>query len=83
MNKESKERLHFFLQMEEVLREMNQEEVVDCSEATMRCMIHILRELRINLFRVEVARIERLRDEGKITPKEAVHRKALLRKRWR
>jgi hypothetical protein len=83
MNKESKERLHFFLQMEEVLREMNQEEVVDCSEATMRCMKHILRELRINLFRVEVARIERLRDEGKITPKEAVHRKALLRKRWR
>ena len=83
MNKESKERLHFFLQMEEVLREMNQEEVVDCSEATMRCIKHILRELRINLFRVEVARIERLRDEGKITPKEAVHRKALLRKRWR
>ena len=83
MNKESKERLHFFLQMEEVLREMNQEEVVDCSEATMRFIKHILRELRINLFRVEVARIERLRDEGKITPKEAVHRKALLRKRWR
>ena len=26
---------------------------------------------------------ERLKDEGKMTPKEAVHRKALLRKRWR
>ena len=83
MNKKSKERLHFFLQVEKMLREMNQEAVVDCSEATLQSMKHIYRELRIALFRVEVARIERLRDEGKMTPKEAVHRKALLRKRWR
>ena len=82
MNHVSKERLHFFQKMERVLREMNQEEVVDCSEATVKCMKHILRELRISLFRVEVERIERLRHEGKITPKEAVHRKALLRRRW-
>ena len=83
MNKKSKERLHFFLQMEKMLREMNQETVVDCSEATLQSMKHINKELRIALLRVEVARIERLRDEGKMTPKEAVHRKALLRKRWR
>ena len=29
MNKKSKERLHFFLQMEKMLREMNQEAVVE------------------------------------------------------
>ena len=83
MNKKSKERLHFFLQMEKMLREMNQEAVMDCREATMQSMKHFYKELRIALLRVEVARIERLRDEGKMTPKEAVHRKALLRKRWR
>ena len=66
-----------------MLREMNQEAVVDCSETTMQSMKHIYKELRIALLRVEVARIERLKDEGKMTPKEAVHRKALLRKRWR
>ena len=83
MNKKSKERLHFFLQVEKMLREMIQEAVVDCSEAPLQSMKHIYKELRISLLRVEVARIERLRDEGKMTPKEAVHRKALLRKRWR
>jgi sensor c-di-GMP phosphodiesterase-like protein len=83
MNKKSKERLHLFRQVEEVLREMNQSEVKECSEATLQSMKHIYKELRIALLRVEVARIERLKDEGKMTPKEAVHRKSLLRKRWR
>ena len=83
MSRVSKERLHFFQKMERVLREMNQEEVVDCSEATVRCMKHILKELRISLFRVELARIEELKAKGKISPKEAVHRKALLRRRRR
>ena len=44
MNKKSKERLHFFLQMEKMLREMNQEAVVDCSEATLQSMKHIYKE---------------------------------------
>ena len=83
MNKHPKERLHLFRQVEEVLREMNLSEVKECSEATLQSMKHIYKELRIALLRVEVARIERLREEGKMTPKEAVHRKALLRKRWR
>ena len=83
MNKNLKERLHLFQEVEEMLREMNQNEVVDCSEATVRCMKHILKELRIGLFRVELARIEELKVKGKISPKEAVHRKALLRRRRR
>ena len=82
MNKKSKERLHFFLQVEKMLREMNQEAVVDCSEATLQSMKHIYKELRIFLYHVEVMRIKRARDEGKISPKEAVHRKALLRKKY-
>ena len=82
MNKHPKERLHLFRQVEEVLREMNLSEVIVCSEATLQSMKHIYKELRIILLRVEVARIERLRSEGKILPKEAVHRKALLRKKY-
>ena len=83
MNKKKMARLHLFLLVEEMLLEMNRREVMDCSEATLRCMKHIFKQLRIFLLRLEIARIERLREEGKISPKEAVHRKALLRKRWR
>ena len=83
MNRKKIDRLHLFLLVEEMLMEMNRREVMDCSEATMRCMKHIYKQLRIFLLRMEVGRIERLREEGKISPKEAVHRKALLRKRWR
>ena len=82
MNKHPKERLHLFRQVEEVLREMNLSEVKECSEATLLSMKHIYKELRIFLYYVEVMRIKRARDEGKISPKEAVHRKALLRKKY-
>ena len=82
MNKNLKERLHLFQEVEEMLREMNQNEVVDCSEATVRCMKHILKELKNLVYRIEVARIEQLKVKGKITPKEAVHRKSLLKKRY-
>ena len=83
MNKKKMARLHLFLFVEEMLIEMNRKEVVDCSEATIRCMKHIFKQLRIFSLRLGIARIARLREEGKISPKEAVHRKALLRKRWR
>lgn len=82
MNLNSKERLHFFQQMEELLREMNREGVMECSDATLQCMKHIYRELRVCLYRLERTKIERLKAKGKITPKEAVHRKALLKKRY-
>ena len=82
MNGKFKERLHLFRQVEELLREMNQVEMVDCSEATLQSMKHIFKELRICLYQVEVMRIERAREEGKITPKEAVHKKSLLKKRY-
>lgn len=78
----SKERLHFFRDMEKLLREMNQEGIKECSEATLKSMKHIYRELCVLLLRMEMARIEELRAKGKITPKEAVHRKSLLRKRY-
>ena len=82
MNHVLKERLLFFRKMEKLLREMNREGVVDCSEATLRCIKHILKELKNLVYRIEVVRIEQLKAKGKITPKEAVHRKSLLKKRY-
>ena len=82
MNGNLKERLRFFLKMEKLLREMNREGVVDCSEATLRCIKRILKELKNLVYRIEVVRIEQLKAKGKITPKEAVHRKSLLKKRY-
>ena len=82
MDKELKERLHLFLQVEKVVKEMNQKGVKECSETTLTCVKHIIKELRVFVFRVELQRIEILKTKGKISPKEAVHRKALLKKRY-
>ena len=82
MNGNLKERLRFFLKVEKLLRDMNREGVVDCSEATLRCIKRILKELKNLVYRIEVVRIEQLKAKGKITPKEAVHRKSLLKKRY-
>ena len=78
----ARDRLLLFRKMEKLLREMNREGVVDCSEATLRCIKHILKELKNLVYRIEVVRIEQLKAKGKITPKEAVHRKSLLKKRY-
>ena len=82
MNKHPKERLHLFRQVEEVLREMNQSEVKECSEATLQSMKHIFKELRTAIFGIEVGQIRRLRAEGKLSAKKAIHRIALLRKKY-
>ena len=82
MNKKSKERLHFFLQMEKMLREMNQEAVKECSEATLQSMKRIFKELRLAIFGVEVGKIKDLRAAGKLSAKKAIHRIALLRKKY-
>ena len=78
----ARDRLLLFRKMEKLLREMNGEGVVDCSEATLRCIKRILKELKNLVYRIEVVRIEQLKTKGKITPKEAVHRKSLLKKRY-
>ena len=78
----ARERLLIFRKVEKLLREMNREGVVDCSEATLRCIKRILKELKNLVYRIEVVRIEQLKTKGKITPKEAVHRKSLLKKRY-
>ena len=78
----ARERLLLFRKVEKLLREMNREGVVDCSEATLRCIKRILKELKNLVYCIEVVRVEQLKAKGKITPKEAVHRKSLLKKRY-
>lgn len=69
--------------MEAELKSMNRTAAGGCSDAELKSMKHILRELRSALCAEEVARIERLKARGELTPKEAVHRKSLCRKRYR
>ena len=78
----ARERLLLFRKVEKLLREMNREGVVDCSEATLRCIKRILKELKNLVYRIEVVRVDQLKAKGKITPKEAVHQKSLLKKRY-
>ena len=82
MNKHSKDRLHLFRQVEEVLREMNLSEVKECSEATLACMKRIFKALRQAIFGIEAEQIRRWRAEGKLSPKNAIHRIALLKKKY-
>ena len=82
MMKHPKERLHLFRLLEEVLREMNLNEVKVCSEATLQTMKRIFKELRQVIFGVEVEKIQGLRAAGKLSAKEAIHRIALLRKKY-
>ena len=82
MNKQHKERLHLFRHVEEVLREMNLNDVKECSEATLQSMKRIFKELRKVVFGIEVGKIKGLRAAGKLSAKEAIHRIALLRKKY-
>lgn len=80
--KHPKERLHLFRLLEEVLREMNLNEVKVCSEATLQTMKRIFKELRLVIFDIEVRKIKGLRANGKLSAKNAIHRIALLRKKY-
>ena len=82
MNKQHNERLHLFRHVEEILREMNLDEVKECSEATLQTMKRIFKELRQAIFGVEVGKIKGLRTAGKLSAKEAIHRIAWLRKKY-
>lgn len=53
------------------------------SETSIRLMKQIVRHLENEIHRSEMVRIEQLVANGKLTPKEAVKKKAASRKRYR
>ena len=82
MEKSFKKRLEFLRQVEKELAEWGTMDRKEFSEACLQAMKHIYRMLRNVIYQVEVHRIERRKQEGRITPKEAVHQKAKVRKQY-
>lgn len=53
-----------------------------CSEECLRCMKRIYRRLRVAIMACELAAVERRKQSGRLTPKEAQHERARIRRRW-
>lgn len=52
------------------------------TDESLRIMKRIYRQLRILILRVELAIIDRKKEKGKLTPKQARSEKAKLKKKW-
>ena len=76
------ERTKFLLFTKGELRRLYALYGAEFSLTGIRCMKWIYREIRNEIYLHEVARVERLKGMGKIAPKEAVARKAKLRKQY-
>ena len=76
------EKTRFFHAVEKDWGQLKNKYGYDCSEACMQSMKRIHKELRNAIYQGEVLSIERKKQQGKITPKEAVHQKSLCRKKY-
>ena len=52
------------------------------TDESLRIMKRIYRQLRILILSVELAIIDRMKEKGKLTPKQARSEKAKLKKKW-
>ena len=77
-----KKRLHILRQMEVLMGQMAAECGTECSEAGFAAMKRIIKALRYMVYVCEEARINRLKELGRITLKEAVHLKAKNRRNY-
>ena len=68
--------------MEAELRQMNETSGTACSDESLRVIKRIHRELHVVILRNELERVERRRQRGKITGKQAQHLRAKFRKSW-
>lgn len=82
MQKCKNEKLHLFRQMEEALSHMNQAGETALSDECLRVMKRIFRMLRVLILENELQKVERLRQRGKLTGKQAQHQRAKVRKTW-
>lgn len=83
MSKEGMYKILRFWQYMEVeidrLKAMGADGITDES---LRIMKRIYRQLRILILRVELAVIDRKKEKGRLTPKQARAEKAKVRRRW-
>ena len=74
--------LHLLQQMEAELKQMLHAGRTACSDECLRVMKRIYRHLRVLILENELAKVERRRQCGKLTGKQAQHERAKVRKSW-
>ena len=83
MSKEGKyETLRFWRVVEEGIDLLKVLENDAISDECLRIMKRIYRKLRKLIVKVELSMIDRWKEKGMLTPKEAREEKAKVRKRW-
>ena len=68
--------------MEAELEQMKQTGENGCSDECLRIIKRIYKWLRIVILEAELAKVERLRQSGKLTGKQAQHEKAKVKRKW-
>ena len=74
--------LRFWQYMEVEIDRLKTMEADGITDESLRIMKRIYRQLRILILRVELAVIDRKKEKGKLTPKQARSEKAKLKKKW-
>ena len=83
MSKEGKhEVLHFLRYVEEGLSQLMVTANEGVTDEGLRIIKRIYRKLRVLILRVELAVIDRKKEKGRLTPKQARSEKAKLKKKW-
>ena len=65
-----------------MLNRMYENEETACSDECLRTIKRIYKRLRILILVNELEKVERLRQRGKLTGKQAQHQKAKVKKAW-
>ena len=82
----SKEGMHktlrFWRFLEEQIDRLKETGVEGITDESLRIMKRIYKKLRILIVRVELAMIDRWKEKGILTPKQARAEKAKVRRRW-
>lgn len=83
MGKKEKHRiLHFWQAMERGITGMSEMTDKDFTDESLRVMKRIYRRLRVLIVKAELAVVERRKEKGYITPKQARSEKAKVKRRW-
>ena len=80
--KKEHEKLHFYRYVETELNRIAEYSENYVSDESLRIMKRIYRQLRILILRVELAVIDRKKEKGRLSPKQARSEKSKLKKKW-
>ena len=83
MNREEKQgMLHFWRYVEEGMGKLEALAESEFTDESIRVMKRIYKKLHRLILKLELALIDRKKEKGKLTPKQARTEKAKVKKRW-